>query len=156
MFDPVDQSCEVQIGFTINQIKVGDTAVFGKTLTEADVYQFSGIIGNFNPLHVNKEFCVKTGRGERIVPSMLIASMVSKILGTQLPGNGTVHVSQEMEFIRPVCIGDTLTCRVEVTCVDGKAKRVWFDVLCINQNGEVVARGETEAIPPACIDGGKR
>lgn len=155
MFDPADQSCEVQIGFTINKIKVGDTATFGKTLTEADAYQFSGIIGNFNPLHVNKEFCTKTKLGERVVPTILVASMVSKILGTQLPGNGTVHVSQEMEFIKPVFIGDTVTCRVEVTCVDGKANRVWFDIVCINQKGEIVAQGETEAIPPACLDGRK-
>lgn len=152
MFDPV---CEDQIGITINEIKVGDAAVFSKTLTEADAYQFSGIIGNFNPLHVNKEFCAKTPLGQRTVPTILVASMVSKILGTQLPGNGTVHVAQDMDFILPVFIGDTVSCRIEVTRVDGKSKRVWFDVTCVNQKGEVVAQGETEAIPPACTTGRK-
>lgn len=156
MFDPArdsNQEFEDQIGTPITKIKVGDSATFSKTLTEADAYQFSGIIGNFNPLHVNKEFCAKTKLGERVVPSILVASMVSKILGTQLPGNGTVHVSQDMDFIQPVFIGDTVSCKIEVTCVDGKAKRVWFDVVCVNQKGEVVAKGETEAIPPASAVG---
>ncbi|SDI23767.1 MaoC family dehydratase [Propionivibrio dicarboxylicus] len=153
MFDPATHCGEVQLGLTINQIKVGDTASFGKTLTEADAYQFSGIIGNFNPIHVNKEFCASIGLGKRVVPSMLVASMVSKILGTQLPGNGTVHVAQEMEFLQPVFIGDTVTCHVEVSGVDGKAQRVRLDIACTNQQGEVVARGESEAIPPACAKG---
>ncbi|MEI7432271.1 MAG: MaoC family dehydratase [Betaproteobacteria bacterium] len=153
MFDPASQHCAGRAGLTINQIKVGDVAAFGKTLTEADAYQFSGIIGNFNPIHVNKEFCTKIALGERVVPSMLVASMVSTILGTQLPGNGTVHVSQEMEFLKPVFIGDTVTCHLEATCVDGKKHRVWFDIACVNQKGEVVARGETEAIPPLVQDG---
>ncbi|WP_319244469.1 MaoC family dehydratase [uncultured Propionivibrio sp.] len=148
MFDPATHCGDTQLGLSITEIKVGDTASFGKTLTEADAYQFSGIIGNFNPIHVNKEFCSTTGLGKRIVPSMLVASMVSKILGTQLPGNGTVHVSQEMEFLQPVFIGDTVTCHVEVNGVDGKTQRVRLDIACTNQNGDIVARGETEAIPP--------
>jgi 3-hydroxybutyryl-CoA dehydratase len=153
MFDPATHSAVGRPGLTINQIKVGDVAAFGKTLTEADVYQFSGIIGNFNPIHVNKEFCKKIALGERVVPSMLVASMVSTLLGTQLPGNGTVHVSQEMEFLKPVFIGDTVTCHLEATCIDGKKHRVWFDIAVVNQKGEIVARGETEAIPPLLHEG---
>lgn len=153
MFDPATQSAVSQAGIPINQIRVGDVASFAKTLTEADAYQFSGIIGNFNPIHVNKEFCTKLALGERVVPSMLVASMVSTILGTRLPGNGTVHVSQEMEFLKPVFIGDTVTCHLEATCVDGKKQRVWFDIACVNQKGEVVARGATEAIPPLFENG---
>lgn len=153
MFDRANQSRTGEAGLTINEIKVGDTASFGKTLTEADVYQFAGIIGNFNPIHVNKEFCSKTALGERVVPSMLVASMVSKILGTQLPGNGAVHLSQSMEFLEPVFIGDTVTCHLEATCVDGKHHRVCFDIACVNQKGKLVARGETEAMPPAIQEG---
>lgn len=138
-----------QVGLTVEQIRIGDTASFGKTLTEADVYQFAGILGNFNPLYVNTEFAAKTPLKRRAVPTMLVASLVSKVLGTQLPGNGTVHVSQDMEFLQPAFIGDTVVARLEVTRLDGKLRRVWFDVTCSNQAGEVIARGETVVVPPS-------
>ncbi len=135
-------------GLSIDQIRVGDSAVFGKTLTEADVYQFAGILGNFNPLYVNKEFAAQTPLKERVVPTMLVASLVSKILGTQLPGNGTVHIAQQVEFLLPVFIGDTVEARIEATRIDGKLGRVWFDIVCTNRKGEVVMRGETIVMPP--------
>lgn len=142
-----------QLGRTIEQIRIGDSAAFGKTLTEADVYQFAGILGNFNPLYVNKEFAAKTSLKKRVVPTMLVAGLVSKILGTQLPGNGTVHVSQEMEFLKPVFIGDTIEAKIEVTSIDGKRCRVSFDVTCTNQDGEEVAKGETVVMPPCFAAG---
>lgn len=142
-----------QIGKTIDQIRIGDSAKFGKTLTEADVYQFAGILGNFNPLYVNIEFAAKTPLKKRVVPTMLVAGLVSKILGTQLPGNGTVHVSQDMEFLKPVFIGDTIEAKIVVTSIDGKRCRVSFDVTCINQDSEVVATGETVVMPPCFAAG---
>jgi 3-hydroxybutyryl-CoA dehydratase len=134
-------------------IRIGDKASFARTWTEADAYQFSGIIGNFNPIHVNKEFAAKTTNGQRVIPSMLIASMACRIIGTQLPGNGTVNVTQEMEFLAPVFFGETLECTVTATRIDGKRGRVWFDIECANQKGELVARGETEVIPPEVAGG---
>ncbi len=144
----MDYSIETKIGRTISEIKIGDTASFGKTFTEADVYQFTGIVGNFNPTHLNKEFAGKTKYGKRTVPQMLVAGLVSKILGTQYPGNGTVHVSQDLEFIKPVFFGDTVEATVKVTKIDGKLNRVWFDLECVNLDGELVLTGETEIIPP--------
>lgn len=137
-----------QSGLPITMMRIGDTASFARTWTEADAYQFSGIIGNFNPIHVNREFAAKTAHGQRIIPSMLVASMVSRIIGTQLPGNGSVNVAQEMAFLAPVFFGDTLTCTVTITRIDGKRQRVWFDIECVNQHNTVVAKGETEVIPP--------
>ena len=142
-----------QIGLMVDQIRIGDSASFGKTLTEADVYQFSGILGNFNPLYVNKEFAAKTPLKKRVVPTMLVASLVSKVLGTQLPGNGTVNLSQNMEFLLPVFIGDTVEAKIVATRLDGKLRRAWFDIVCTNQDGVVVATGETEVMPP-CYCGG--
>jgi len=142
-------------GMPITTIRIGDQASFARTWTEADAYQYSGIIGNFNPLHVNKEFAAKTVHGQRIIPSMLVASMVSRIIGTQLPGNGSVNVAQEMDFLAPVFFGDTLECTVTVTRIDGKRHRVWFDIECVNQDNKVVAKGETEVIPPE-LTGGAR
>lgn len=148
------QSWAGEIGLTIDQIRIGDTAFFGKTLTEADVYQFAGIIGNFNPLYVNTEFAAKTPLKRRVIPTMLVASLVSKVLGTQLPGNGTVHVSQEMEFVKPAFIGDTVVATVTVTRLDGKLRRIWFDITCVNQEGDLVAKGETVVVPPCSMCGG--
>lgn len=154
-----DQSCDPgrdrgrPISIPITQIRIGDSASFARTLTEADAYQFSGIIGNFNPIHVNKEFAAKTPSGQRVIPSMLVTSMASRILGTQLPGNGTVNVTQEMDFLAPVFFGDTLECTVTATRIDGKRGRVWFDITCVNQRNEVVAQGETEVIPPDVAGG---
>ena len=147
----VDYGFESKLGKTISEIKIGDTASFGKTFTEADVYQFTGIVGNFNPTHLNKEFASKTKSGKRTVPQMLVAGLVSKILGTQYPGNGTVHISQELDFEIPVFMGDTVEATVEVTSIDGKNSRVWFDLKCVNQNGEVVMTGETEIMPPCSV-----
>lgn len=142
-----------QAGLPITMMRIGDRASFARTWTEADAYQFSGIIGNFNPIHVNKEFAAKTALGRRIIPSMLVASMVSRIIGTQLPGNGSINVAQEMEFLAPVFFGDTLECTVTVTRIDGKRQRVWFDIACFNQDNALVARGETEVIPPDISSG---
>jgi 3-hydroxybutyryl-CoA dehydratase len=154
-----DQACHPRrdrdgpVSIPITMIRIGDRASFARTLTEADAYQFSGIIGNFNPIHVNKEFAAKTAYGQRVIPSMLVTSMASRILGTQLPGNGTVNVSQEMEFLAPVFFGDTLECTVIATRIDGKRGRVWFDIACVNQRNELVAKGETEVIPPDVAGG---
>lgn len=144
----MDYSIESKLGKTISEISIGDTASFGKTFTEADVYQFTGIVGNFNPTHLNKEFASKTASGRRTVPQMLVAGLVSKILGTQYPGNGTIHVAQQLEFLKPVFMGDTVDATVEVTKIDGKLHRVWFDFKCVNKEGELVLVGETEIIPP--------
>ncbi|THB64833.1 MAG: MaoC family dehydratase [Spirochaetaceae bacterium] len=144
---------EDSVGLTIDEINIGDTASFWKTITEADIYQFTGIIGNFNPTHVNKDFAAKTKNGQRTVPQMLVAGLVSKILGTQYPGNGTVHVAQDLTFHKPVFINDTVQASLEVTKIDGKKKRVWLDLTCTNQHGELVVSGESEVMPPEVLEG---
>lgn len=148
------EGIEHSIGRTIEHINVGDTATFSKTLTEADVYQFSGMTGNFNPTHVNKEFASRTVHGRRTVPQMLVAGLVSKILGTEYPGNGTVHVAQELTYHKPVFIDDTVQAHLVVTCVDGRRSRVWLDLTCTNQHGQTVVTGESEIIPPEICDEG--
>ncbi len=141
-------SIEDSIGLTIDQMHVGDTASFWKTLTEADIYQFSGIVGNFNPTHVNKVFASRTRNGHRTVPQMLVAGLVSKVLGTQYPGNGTVHAAQDLVFHKPVFINDTIQARLVVTRIDGRKNRVWLDLTCSNQHGDLVVSGESEIVPP--------
>jgi 3-hydroxybutyryl-CoA dehydratase len=138
----------VKIGKTIKEIRIGDHASYSKTLTEADVYQYAGIIGDFNPLRVNEEFAKKTIYKKRLAHGLLYASHISKILGTDFPGPGTIHASQEFNWHGVVFMGDTITTRIEVTKIDGKKNKVLIDVICTNQNGEIVLTGEGEIIPP--------
>lgn len=133
---------------TIKEINIGDSASYTKTITEADVYQYAGIIGDYNPIRVNEEFAKKTIYKQRIAHGLLYASFISKILGTDFPGPGTIHVAQEMNWQKYVFIGDTVTTKLVVTKIDGHKNRVWIDVICTNQNDEIILTGEGEIMPP--------
>ncbi len=133
---------------TINDINIGDTASYTRTITEADVYQYAGIIGDYNPIRVNEEFAKNTVYKKRLAHGLLYASFISKIVGTDFPGPGTIHVSQEMNWTKHAYIGDTVTTRLEVTKIDGKTNKVWIDVVCKNQNDEIILTGEGIIMPP--------
>ena len=136
-------------GKTIHEIKVGDTAEFTKTITEADVVLFAGITGDFNPAHVNQVWAASTRFQGRIAHGMLSAGMVSAVLGMYLPGPGTIYLSQELRFLAPVHIGDTITARVEVQELVREKNRVRLQTICQNQNGTVVVDGTAIVLPPA-------
>ena len=101
-------------GKTVDELRVGDTAEFTKTVAESDVYLYAGITGDFNPAHLNEEYASGTFFKTRIAHGMLTAGFVSGLLGTVLPGPGTVYVRQALDFLGPVRMGDTVTARVEV------------------------------------------
>ena len=136
------------IGKTITQIKVGDTAEFTKTVSESDVYLFAGITGDFNPAHINQEYASGTFFKERIAHGMLAASLISTILGTILPGPGTIYLRQEVNFTAPVRFGDTVTARVEVTQMDVDKNRLTLETTCVNQKGKQVIDGQALVMPP--------
>ena len=102
------------IGKTINELNVGDAAEFSKTVSEAYVYLFAGVTGDLNPAHINEAYAQKTFFKTRIAHGMLSAGFISAVLGNQLPGPGTIYIRQELNFLAPVRIGDTVTARVEV------------------------------------------
>ena len=102
------------MSYTIQQLIIGQTASFSKTVSESDIYMFAGVSGDFNPAHVNAAYARTTPFKERIAHGMLSASFISNVIGTQLPGEGSVYLSQTLKFISPVHIGDTITARVEV------------------------------------------
>lgn len=135
-------------GKTIQEIQVGDTAEFAKTVTEADVYLYAGLSGDFNPAHINEAYAQKTFFKTRIAHGMLAAGFISAVLGTQLPGPGTIYMRQELNFLAPVRMGDTITARVEVAEVNMEKKRVKMKTTCTNQNGETVLDGEALVSPP--------
>lgn len=136
------------IGKTYDQLKVGEMSEFSKTISESDVYMYAGISGDFNPAHINEAYAQNTFFKNRIAHGMLTAGFISAVIGTQLPGPGTIYMSQTLNFLAPVRIGDTITARVRVSeKLDGK-KRVRLETTCSNQDGEQVISGEALVSPP--------
>jgi 3-hydroxybutyryl-CoA dehydratase len=142
----------MKLGRSINELKVGDAAEFSKTLSESDVYLYAGITGDLNPAHVNEEYARNTFFKGRIVHGMLTAGFISTVLANQLPGPGTIYVSQEVRFRAPVRMGDTLTARVEVAEIICEKNRVKMKTTCSIQDGTVVLEGEAEVSPPKAAD----
>jgi 3-hydroxybutyryl-CoA dehydratase len=136
------------IGKTIDELKVGDTAKFSKTISESDIYLFAGITGDLNPAHVNEDYAKNTFFKTRIAHGMLSASFISAVIGTMLPGPGTVYMRQEVSFLAPVKIGDTVTAIVEVAEIMADQKKVRLKTYCINQEDKTVVDGEAIVSPP--------
>jgi 3-hydroxybutyryl-CoA dehydratase len=136
------------IGKTIDQLKAGDTAEFAKTVSEADVYLFAGVTGDLNPAHINEEYARKTFFKTRIAHGMLLAGFISTVIGNKLPGPGTIYVKQELNFLAPAHIGDTITAQVEVKEVVPEKNRVVLHTTCVNQVGTKVLDGEALVSPP--------
>ena len=135
-------------GKSIDQIKVGDTAEFAKTVTETDIYLYAGITGDFNPAHVNEVYAKNTFFKTRIAHGMLTAGFISAIIANQLPGPGTIYLKQDLSFLAPVHIGDTITGRVEILELIPEKNRVRIKTTCSNQDGVIVISGEGVVSPP--------
>lgn len=127
--------------------KVGDSAEMTKVFTEEDVYLFAGITGDRNPVHISKEYAAGTRFGERIVHGILTSGLISAAIGMKLPGTGCLYVSQTVNFLKPVKIGDEITARVEVVEVVSE-RRLRLRTQCINQRDEIVIEGEAVVVPP--------
>jgi 3-hydroxybutyryl-CoA dehydratase len=136
------------LGFTIDQLKVGQQASFSKTVAESDVYLFAGISGDFNPAHINQAYAEQTAFKTRIAHGMLAAGFISTVLGNQLPGPGTIYISQSLNFLAPVAIGDTITATAEVVELNMDKKRARLKTVCTNQDGREVLVGEALVSPP--------
>lgn len=118
----------------------GQSAGFSKTITEYDIYGFAGITGDFNPLHVDQEKAKELFFGKRVAHGMLTASFLSTVIAGQLPGPGTIYMEQEVRFLKPVYIGDTITARVEIEKLLDKG-RARLKTTVVNQTGELVVDG---------------
>jgi 3-hydroxybutyryl-CoA dehydratase len=127
-------------------IQVGQRAVLSKTITEADVVLYSGIVGDFSPLHVNEEYARQTRLGARTAPPMLAGGLVSSVLGNQLPGPEFVFLRQQYEFLSPIFIGDTVTVSVEVVSVELEKRIVRLRTDCHNQDKKQLLTGEAVLI----------
>jgi 3-hydroxybutyryl-CoA dehydratase len=115
-------------GYFLEDLSVGMSDMFAKTVTEADIILFAGVSGDTNPVHLNAEFAEQTMFKERIAHGMLSASFISTVFGTKLPGPGAIYMNQSLNFKAPVCIGDTVVASVELREINGR--RVTFDCKC--------------------------
>ncbi|WP_424814442.1 MaoC family dehydratase [Roseococcus sp. YIM B11640] len=122
-------------------LAVGQTASFAKTITEADIVLFAGVTGDTNPVHIDAEFAANTPFKERIAHGMLSAGLISTVLGTRLPGPGCVYLNQSLRFRAPVRIGATVTATVTVTALDESRKRATLSTVC-TVGGKPVVDGE--------------
>lgn len=134
-------------GIPYEKLEVGQKASFSKTITETDIVIFAGITGDLNPVHVNAQWAVNSFFKERIAHGMLTAGFISTVLGTSLPGPGTIYLSQTLQFKAPVKIGDTITAEVEVAEKLEKG-RIKLKTTCTNQDGICALEGEALVIPP--------
>lgn len=128
-------------GKTIDELKTGDKAHFTKTVSETDIYMYAGITGDFNPAHINEEYAKDTHFKGRIAHGMLMGGFISTVIGNQLPGPGTIYLKQDLEFLGPVRIGDTITAEVEVMEIIEEKKHVRLKTACVNQEGKKVVDG---------------
>lgn len=136
-----------QIGYWFEDIQVGMSASFSKTVTEADLHAYAGLSGDFNPIHVDEEYASSTMFKGRIAYGMLSAAFISTTLGTRLPGPGCVYVSQSLKFKAPVRIGDTVTARVEVSATLPAKRFVTLKTTC-SVAGALVIDGEATLMVP--------
>lgn len=129
-------------------LKIGDKASRTKTVTEADILAFAQASGDTNPVHLNDDYAATTRFGRRIAHGMLTASVISAILGNDLPGPGTVYMSQSLAFKAPVFIGDVVTATVEVIAYREQRRIATFHTTCANQDGTLVLDGEAVVLAP--------
>jgi 3-hydroxybutyryl-CoA dehydratase len=122
-------------------IKIGDEASLARTITEAHIVNFAGITGDMNPLHVDAEYAAHSMFKERIAHGMLVAGLISAVLGTQLPGPNSIYLGQDLKFVAPVMIGDTIKVVVTVTDKRDEKRIIKLRTIACNQRGEMVIDG---------------
>lgn len=131
----------------IEEITLGMSFSYSQTITDADIKSFAGVSGDRNPVHMDEEYAEKSRFKKRIAHGLMSASYFSAIFGTKFPGPGCVYVSQSLNFLRPVYIGDTVNAITVVKAVDLRKRRVFFDTVCKVKNKNVIT-GEAEIYIP--------
>ena len=134
---------------TFDEIKIGDTACIKKTLTNEDLEKFAALTGDLNPSHINEQYAAKYNSGKLTAQSFWSGLLTSTLIGTELPGPGSVYLSQHLDFLKAVKSGDTITLTIKVKDKKPDTKMVDFDCLCQNQNDEIVMTGTASIIAPA-------
>lgn len=134
---------------TFDEIEVGDSAEITRQLRTNDIELFAVMSGDVNPAHLDEEYAKADIFHEVIAHGMWGGALISAVLGTELPGPGTIYLNQSLSFRKPVGLGDTVTVRVTVVEKIAEKKRLLLDCECVNQDGETVIKGQAEVIAPS-------
>ena len=134
-------------GLTMEDVTVGDVAEMTYAVTAETIREFVTASGDDNPIHSDEMFAAGTRFGRVIAPGMLTGSFVSSVIGTRLPGPGTIYLSQSFRFLRPVYVGDRVTARVEVIERVADRNRLRLRTTCVNEAGELLLEGEAWVLP---------
>jgi len=129
-------------------LKIDASASLTKTFSDADVRAFAEISGDKNPVHLDDNFAAQTRFKQRLVHGMLTAGLISAVLGTQLPGPGSIYIRQSINFRAPVFINDTITATVTVSKLRDGKPIVTLNTVCKNQDNLVVLDGEAVLLIP--------
>ncbi|MBF0415471.1 MAG: bifunctional enoyl-CoA hydratase/phosphate acetyltransferase [Magnetococcales bacterium] len=134
---------------TIDEIQVGDSCFLERRLTRDDIHLFAIMSGDVNPAHLDDDYAQKSIFHEVIAHGMWGGALISTVLGTQLPGPGTIYLEQTLKFKRPVTLGDVVRVTLRVLQKNTENRRVTFECLCTNQKQEVVISGEATVLAPS-------
>ncbi len=137
------------VNYTFDEIEIGQRAEFTRSVSDMDLQLFASVSGDVNPLHLDETFAATTAFGKRIAHGMLSGAFISAALAMRLPGPGTVYLNQQLQFRKPVYIGDEITVVLEVSEKNARRKRVTLSCEALNQHGVSVLTGTAEVIAPA-------
>ncbi len=121
-----------------HELQVGQAAHYGRTISEADIVLFAGVSGDDNPVHLNEIYASESMFKGRIAHGMLTASYISTVIGTRLPGPGTIYLGQNLKFLAPVRAGDTVTATVTIKAIDTAKRRLTLSTVCKVGDTDVV------------------
>lgn len=130
------------MSWTYDNLKIGSKDSISKVITAKDVEQFAEVTLDNNPVHLDEEFAKNSLFGKRIAHGMISAGLISAVLGTRLPGNGTIYMKQDISFFKPVFLNEEVTAQVEVIEKIDAKKRLRIKTTVTNAKGDVVADGE--------------
>ena len=133
---------------TFDEIEIGESATLTRVLSRPDIELFAVMSGDVNPAHLDEEYAHSDVFHEIVAHGMWGGALISTLLGTKLPGPGTIYLEQTLSFRRPVKIGDTVTVSVTATAKDAERHRISLDCRCVNQRGETVIEGVAKVIAP--------
>lgn len=136
------------VNYTYDELEIGQSAEYVRTVTEQDILMFAAVSGDTNPVHLDEAFAATTQFEGRIAHGMLTGAYVSAALALNLPGPGSIYLGQTLKFRAPVRIDDTLTIKLEVTEKNDRRKQATISCTVLNQHGKKVATGEATALPP--------
>jgi len=146
--DQVTNPIDSLHGYYYEDLEVGMTDVFAKTITETDIVMFAGISGDTNPVHLNEEFAAGTMFKGTIAHGMLTSAFISTVIGTKLPGPGCIYVSQSLKFKAPVKAGETVKAKCTIVEMIPEKKFIKLQTQCL-VGDKVVVDGEATIMVPS-------